>query len=188
MVPSLLPLCSPPTFPLRLDVRNNAEKGQSPRLQALQCTKNGGSFPGVLPPLPWMAQSLLVVPFGQPRGLLSLLSCSLEQPVCAHPAQLWVGHLGLGHPAASVGVVWGAGAALVRLCFLLVLCMHTGMHPGMHPLPCSAMKNRGPQTCLNSVCFICLHPVRPSLRILLSFLPLHSRDARSNAFRVMLLW
>lgn len=46
--------------------------------------KSEGSFPGLLPPLPWMPESLLVVLF----GFSLLLSHSAECPVCPQSAAL----------------------------------------------------------------------------------------------------
>lgn len=65
-----------------------------------------------------------------------------------------------------MGCCSGGGAGLVRFCSLLVLCMHTAMHvPLLAWLAWHSEKQR-PQTPLNYLCFLFLHPVRPFLRIL----------------------
>lgn len=134
--PLRAPTLLPTHLPLTAGCSKCADKMQSPRSRALfvvqdSSNKNGGSFPGLLLPLPWISRSLLVVPLGRLGAGPAALPLP-ERPVRAHCHTRALGLLE-GHPwprasscqpGGRVGCCSGGAAALVRLCSLLVLCPH----------------------------------------------------------------
>lgn len=178
--PLRAPTLLPTHLPLTAECSKCADKMQSPRSRALfvvqdSSNKNGGSFPGLLLPLPWISRSLLVVPLGQLGAGPAALPLP-ERPVRAHCHTRALGLLE-GHPwprapscqpGGRVGCCSGGAAALVRLCSLLVLCTHTGMgtFACWHGW-CRAVEKWRPQASLNPFYFLFLPSVRPFLRILL---------------------
>lgn len=117
--PLRAPTLLPTHLPLTAGCSKCADKMQSPRSRALfvvqdSSNKNGGSFPGLLLPLPWISRSLLVVPLGRLGAGPAALPLP-ERPVRAHCHTRAFG-AARGTPLAS-GLqlpAWGSCGVLLR--------------------------------------------------------------------------